>query len=184
MTRDVHSQAYERHGPHVTTDLRAAALATLAATPALLRSLLTSLPGELTESAAEGDWSPKDVVAHLMLAERNGAIGRIRTIVASSEEPLLQNRDEDDELAQSGTRARPLADLLEEFGELRMEDVAWLRALDEQAMLRSGRHSAVGRVTAGEFLCHAAYHDCLHVAQLAAILQSRFEPHRGAMRAF
>jgi uncharacterized damage-inducible protein DinB len=166
-----------------TNALHADALATLAATPALLRTLLAALPPGLTEAAAEGAWSPRDVVAHLILAERNGAIGRIRTIVAS-DDPLLQNRNEDDELAQSGARARPLADLLAEFAQLREDDVTWLRTFDDRALLRSGRHSAVGRVTAGEFLCHAAYHDCLHLAQIATMLQSHFEPHRGAMRAF
>ena len=160
-----------------------AALATLAATPALLRSLLAALPPDVTGVAADGAWSPKDVVAHLLLAERNGAIARIRTIVAN-DDPLLQNRDEDDELAQSGARAQPLANLLAEFAQLREEDVTWLRTLDDHTLLRGGRHSAVGRVTAGEFLCHAAYHDCLHLAQLATMLQSHFEPHRGHMRAF
>lgn len=164
-------------------DPHAAALETLAATPALLRSLLAALPPDLTETAAEGDWSPKDVVAHLLLAERNGAVARIRTIV-TTDDPLLQNRDEDDELAQSGTRARSLPDLLAEFAQLRADDVTWLGMLDERTLLRGGRHSAVGRVTARELLFHAAYHDCLHLAQLAAMLQSHFEPYRGAMRAF
>jgi uncharacterized damage-inducible protein DinB len=167
----------------VTSPAHAAALAILAATPALLQSLLAALPAQVTDNPCLGDWSPKDVVAHLLLAERNGAMGRIRSIV-TAEDPPLPNRDEDDELAQSGSRARPLADLLAEFAHEREEDVRWLRALDEGALLRSGRHSAVGRVTAGEFLCHAAYHDCLHLAQVMTMLQSHFEPHRGAMRAF
>jgi hypothetical protein len=166
------------------TDTRyAAALATLASTPALLRSLVAPLPAALAEEAEGDSWSPKDVVGHLILAERHGAIARIRAIVMA-DDPLLPDRDEDDELAASGLRAAPLGGLLAKFATVREQDVTWLRSLDAPAWLRAGRHSAVGRVTAGEFLCHAAYHDCLHVAQIASLLQARFGPHRGAMRAF
>jgi hypothetical protein len=159
------------------------AIDTLAATPSVLASLLGPLPGEATDTPADGGWSPKDVLAHLILAERNGAIGRIR-IIAERDDPPLPNRDEDAELAASGLRARPLPDLLAEFARLRNEDVRWLRSLDTGAWNRAGQHSAVGRVTASEFLYHAAYHDALHLGQLTTMVQAHFEPHRGAMRAF
>ncbi len=167
----------------MTTDLREGALATLAATPGVLRALLTPLPAALVDTPADGDWSPRDVAAHLLLTNRIGALARMRSIV-DADEPALQNNDEDEELRRSGLRAQPLAELLDAFAARRAEDVAWLRALDPAALARAGTHSAAGRVTAEEFLFHAAYHDLLHLEQLSRMLGAAYEPRRGGMRRF
>jgi hypothetical protein len=160
-----------------------AALATLETTPRLLRQVLDALPALLPGGISDGGWSPKHVVAHLILSERSGAIARIRAIV-TSDHPLLENRDENAELSQFFQRDWDLRELCGEFTHLRADDVAWLRTVDVTALARRGRHSAVGDVTAEEMLCHAAYHDLLHVRQVLGMLQGEFEPLRGAMRAF
>jgi DinB superfamily len=163
--------------------LRAEALDSLAATPDALGALVAGVPLAALEQAADGDWSAKDVLAHLVVSSRIGALARIR-VIAVEDDPPLPDNDEDAELRRSGLRALPPAAILAEFAARRADDVAWLRTLDDAAFARGGRHSAVGRVTAEEFLYHAAYHDALHLAQLARMLGARFEPLRGAMRAF
>lgn len=164
-------------------DMHHAALATLSSTPVVLHALLASSAVELADMPADGGWTPKDVVAHLIMAEQRGAIGRLRAIAAADGAPL-EAYDEEQELARSGLRALSVAELLDRFAAMRDGDVAWLRGLDAAAFARGGRHSAVGAVTAEEMLQHAAYHDCLHVGQVAAMLQAHFEPLRGAMRAY
>lgn len=160
-----------------------AALDTLAATPAALRVLLGGLGDEVVETAADEGWSPKDVVAHLLVSGRLGAVERIRAVV-ERERPALPGYDEHEELERSGFRARPAGQLLDDFERQRGEHVEWLRGLPAEAFARSGEHSEVGAVTAGELLHHIAYHDQLHLGQLTRMLGARFEPLRGPMRRF
>ena len=164
-------------------ETHAAATAVLAATPDCLEAILRSLPRVTLERAADGDWSPKDVAAHLLISEDQGAIGRIRAI-AGSNDAHLPSYDEQAELERSEWRSADLGALLAEFRMRREADVAWLTALGEGELSRTGRHAEVGSVTARELLFHVAYHDCLHLRQLLAMLQGSFEPLRGAMRVY
>lgn len=158
------------------------AIRTLEATPDILRGLIAGAPAALAAPGGSGAWTAGDVVAHLVMTGRRGAIDRIRNIVAD-DEPLLINRDEEEELAASGLRATPIGVVLQAFIDERSRDAAWLRSLGD-VWARTGRHSVAGVVTAGEFLQHAAYHDLLHIAQITALLQAHFEPLRGPMRRF
>jgi hypothetical protein len=165
------------------TELRRAAIVQLEGTPAVTRLLITGASTDSLQASADGDWSPHDVVAHLLITQRIGALDRIHSMI-EQERPLLLNRDENEELARSGYGVRPATELLEEFERRRQADIEWLRKLESSAWAREGEHSVAGRVTAGEMLFHAAHHDLVHVAQLAQMLASQFEPHRGGMRVF
>jgi hypothetical protein len=167
----------------MTEDARHFAFATLAATPGALQALVAGLPQAMLDEPADGGWSPKDVVAHLVVSGRLGAIARIRSIV-ESDHPLLQNYDDEEELRRSGLASAPPASALAEFAATRATDLEWLHALPVAAFERRGRHSVAGEVSAGELLYHAAYHDSAHLAQLAQMLASRFDPLRGPLRVF
>jgi len=167
----------------MTYDLQPAAVGILASTPEVLRGLLACVPDRIVELPADEGWSPKDVVAHLLITHRIGVVDRIRSM-AEQDHPLLMNRDENEELQRSGYQTSPLADLLDEFARRREVDIGWLRTLDAAAFARTGEHSAVGHVSAEEMLYHAAYHDTAHLSQLLRMLGTHFEPLRGAMRAF
>jgi hypothetical protein len=167
----------------VAFDLRTDALAVLKITPPVLENLLGGVPEHLVDTPLDEGWSPKDVVAHLLLSEEKGAIGRIRAVV-TSDLPTLQDFDEKVELDRSGFRDRTWAELLNDFTLVRLADTEWLVSLSPHSFARRGFHTAVGGVTAEELLCHAAYHDALHLRQLVAMLQCHFEPHRGVLRAF
>ena len=166
----------------MSAELRAA-LDTIAATPAVLRALSVGVPGAVAETPLDGGWSPKDVVAHLSISEDFGSIGRLRRVVAE-DAPLLPSYDETRELERSGLRGVPLAELLARFERQRAEDVAWLRALPLGAYERAGRHEEVGAVTGAELIFQCAYHDHLHLEQLARMLRASFEPLRGPLRVF
>ncbi|MGE0135072.1 MAG: DinB family protein [Dehalococcoidia bacterium] len=164
-------------------ELRREAIAQLEGTPDAVRALIEGASAASMQTAADGGWSPHDVVAHLLITQRIGALDRIHSMV-EQERPFLLNRDENEELARSGYGARTPAELLDEFTERRRADVEWLRTLAPSAWERDGEHSAAGRVTASEMLFHAAHHDLVHLAQLARMLSEWFEPHRGGMRMF
>lgn len=162
---------------------RDTAIAALAATPRIIRSIVGAIPADILTLHDSDAWSIADVVAHVVLTGRMGAISRIRSVV-TEDDPLLLNHDEEAELAASGLRTKSAGELLQMFTDERERDMAWLQGLDDAAFARTGHHSVAGQVTAGEFLQHAAYHDCLHVAQMISIAQGHFEPLRGAMRMF
>ena len=165
------------------TPMDPSAFESLAATPAALRALLGGLDEEVVETPADEGWSPKDVVAHLLISERLRAVERIRAVV-ERERPALPGYDENEELERSGFRARPAGELLDDFERQRAAHVEWLRGLPAEAFARTGEHSEVGAVTAGELLHHIAYHDQQHLGQLTRMLGGRFEPLRGPMRRF
>ena len=162
---------------------RVEAIEVLARTPQAVRALIEGASAEAIETAADDSWSPHDVVAHLLITQRIGALDRIRSIV-TQENPFLLNRDEIEELRLSGFASKQVGELLDEFESRRAEDIEWLRSLEASAFERAGQHSVAGRVTAEEMLFHAAHHDLTHVDQIARMIAARFEPYRGGMRVF
>jgi len=167
----------------MTTQLDPAALEVLATTPAALRAMLSRLP-EATVSApgAEG-WSPKDVVAHLASIQRPAVIERIGALLSGGV-AAVPNVDEDAALAQSGLRGRPLEDALEAFAELRAEAMTLLRSIEPAQLGLRGKHSVAGEISVADVIHHLAYHDLLHVEQIARLLCVPIELQRGAMRMF
>jgi hypothetical protein len=159
------------------------AIRCVSATAVVLNALLPLLDEATASQPVDDGWSPKDVVAHLILTDRTGWLARIR-LMQAEELPLLPVRDEEEELRSSGLRSQQASDLIARFTAERGENVAWLRSLRAEAFAKRGRHSEVGEVTAGEMLFHGAYHDALHLRQLLAMVQTFFEPRRGPMRAY
>ena len=159
-----------------------AALDTLAATPAALRALLGGLPQTVVEAPADADWSPKDVVAHL-LSRAPVQAARLRAML-EADDATLPYSDERAGLERSGLRSRPLDQLLDEFERRRADDLRWLREITPPQAARTGRHEVAGEISVADAIHHHAYHDLLHVEQLARMLAGRFEPLRGNMRAF
>ncbi len=159
------------------------AIAQLRATPTTLEALFGALDDERAVQPVDAGWGPKHVVAHLTLTDRMGAIGRIRRI-QDEEHPLLPEVDEEAALRDSGLLTKTPRQILEGFVSARNENVRWFATLSPEAFKRTGRHSAVGELTAEQLLFHAAYHDTLHLQQLLAMLALAFEPLRGPMRAY
>jgi len=155
----------------------------LAGTPATLRALLAGIPEEaLSAPGAEG-WSARDVVAHLASIQRTANVQRVRLMI-EHDNPLIPNVDEEETLAASGLRSRPTADALATFERERGEAMAMLRSLTAEDLLRRGRHQVAGDLTVADIVHHIAYHDLLHVGQVAALLAAPIEQRRGAMRMF
>ncbi|MGI8609447.1 MAG: DinB family protein [Candidatus Dormibacteria bacterium] len=71
---------------------------------------------------AEGDWCIKECIGHMIETEAHGFAGRIRRILA---EPGLTERGWDQAQVQRDRQdhRRPLAALLDSFGEMRVESI-------------------------------------------------------------
>src|SRR5215467_1997407 len=100
------------------------ALAILERTPASVSGLLEGLPDELTK-ATEGDatWSPRDVVGHLIHAERTNWTYRARHILAGGTRPF-EPFDPATQFIES--QGKSLGELLATFALLRRDNLAEL----------------------------------------------------------
>ncbi|HVE64740.1 MAG TPA: DinB family protein [Mycobacteriales bacterium] len=159
------------------------AVAVLERTPAVLRSMLAELPESWSSYvAAEGSWSPYDVLGHLLHGERTDWIPRLAVILEHGSAVPFTPFD------REGMRgsAPDLTSLLADFTDARASS---LRALAEAALTpadldRVGRHPDLGEVTLGELLASWAVHDLSHIAQIAETMAKRYRVEVGPWRAY
>ena len=156
------------------------AIEVLESSPATLRALLGTMPEAAARAAGPEGWSPADVLAHLISVQQPALVERIRLIV-EEDEPPIPNVDEDEALASSGLRGKPIAELLDRFESERRGAMAWVKGLAPESFARGGRHEVAGRITAADQLNHFAYHDLAHIRQIVSLLIPRLERARGAM---
>ena len=146
-------------------------VALLSRTPATLNALLRNLPEEWT-SRNEGanTWTPFDVVAHLVSGEKTDWMPRVRILLESGESRPFDPFDMDGHRAEG--RGKSLARLLDEFSDLRLENLDALRALNlrrPELDLR-GTHPALGTVTLAQLINTWAAHDLTHLHQISRIM--------------
>src|SRR6476659_4163824 len=125
----------------------------LGRTPLLLDAWLRGLPDEWVRAHEGGDtWSAFDVLGHLIHGEQTDWLPRVRLIMAAGDERPFEPFDR---LAQvAATKARTVAELLDEFAAVRSRNLAALSALQltEADLDRRGRHPAFGIVTLRQLL--------------------------------
>jgi hypothetical protein len=132
---------------------------------------------------APGEWSVKEVIGHLIEADRRGFSGRIRIILTSGG-PALERWDPDGVARARGDDARDVRALLEELTALRAEGVALARRLEPADLERGGHHPAVGYLRVGDLLHEWVHHDRNHLKQILANVQAYAWPHMGNSRKF
>src|SRR5947209_5175418 len=113
------------------------ALALIARTPLVLRTLLSGLPPSLLSAPNEEGWSLKDIVAHLHDVEGIAFTERIGRMLAE-EHPFISSIDPPARLIAGGYAARGLDELLDELEHRRDENVAWLTGLNCVELERAG----------------------------------------------
>jgi hypothetical protein len=157
----------------------------LTRTPAALNSLLRDLPEAWTfQNEGENTWSTFDVVGHLIHAERTDWMPRARMILQFGD---TQKFEPFDRLAQvRESQGKSLGQLLDEFANLRSENLAELRALHLKPddFARRGRHPALGVVTLSELLATWAAHDLTHLHQISRIMAHQYREAVGPWRAY
>ena len=158
--------------------------ACLDAAMATLRAELGALPERvLGWHPAPGEWCAKEVVGHLIEAERRGFAGRIRIILAS-DRPALQAWDQREVARDRRDCVRPMGALLDELAALRRESAALVRALGAADLDRGGDHPKVGFLPVRDLLHEWVHHDRNHIRQALATVQAYVWPGMGNSQKF
>jgi len=160
-------------------------IAVLERTPTTFRALLSGLPDAWTATNEGPDtFSPFDNVGHLIHGERTDWIPRARIILAQGANRRFEPYDRFAQVRES--QGKSLADLLDEFAQLRTENLAILRGwnLSARELALEGEHPALGAVTLGQLLATWVAHDLGHLAQTARVMAKQYREAVGAWRTY
>ncbi len=159
--------------------------AILERTPDTLRALLSDLPAQWTHATDGPDsWSPFDVLGHLVHGERTDWIPRARLILAQQPDTTFAPFDRFAQFENS--RGKTVADLLDEFAEVRRESLATLAGwqLTDAHLSLTGHHPAFGSVTLRQLISTWVAHDLGHTVQIARVMARQYRDAVGPWRAY
>lgn len=149
-------------------------------TPVVLQSLLSGLYNDwVMNNEGPETYSPYDVVGHLIHGEKTDWTARIKMIMQfdSSKTFVRWNR----EAMYEESKGRDLLQLLDEFAELRKENMIWFRSLNltEADFDRKGMHPVLGAVTLRHLLATWVVHDLTHIAQITRVMAKQYKEETG-----
>jgi uncharacterized damage-inducible protein DinB len=131
-------------------------------------AFILSLPAEkLAYRYAEGKWTIKEILVHLVDDERIYAYRALR--FARNDKTELPGFEQDDYALYSGANARRVEDILEEFATVRRATISLFDNLESEALMRAGR--ADGKVMS---VRAAAYHIAGHELRHLNIIKERY----------
>lgn len=143
----------------------------LAATPAVLRGLMSEISDEDARwKPADDRFSIAEVLSHLSHSEGNCYRARVDRFLAE-DRPEFEPDD-----AQMYLDAYRNADPEDEFGHFedqREANVEFLRGLPVAAGERKGWHRSAGEITLSQMLHEWALHDIGHIRQIAELVRAR-----------
>jgi hypothetical protein len=150
----------------------------------ILRAELEAMPVALaTFHPAPGEWCAREVLGHLIEAERRGFAGRI-SIILAADHPQLEAWDQAEVAKARRDCERDTKALLDEFTAMRQESVALAAGLRDVDLARTGRHPKVGMLCVADVLQEWVHHDRNHIRQILANVQSRVWPDMGKTQKF
>ena len=159
--------------------------AILERTPRALRAMLEGLSPDWTDATEGPDtWSPYIIVGHLIHGERTDWIPRAQIILAQGEQRRFTPFDRFAQFRES--EGKSLANLLDEFEELRREGIVTLKSwqLTDAQMELEGEHPAFGVVTMRQLLATWVAHDLGHIAQTARVMAKQYREAVGPWREY
>jgi len=161
------------------------AISVLSRTPQALRTLLSGLADPwIWNNEGPETWSPYDVVGHLLYGEKTDWIPRLKIILHYGKGKTFEPFDRFAMFRES--EGKSIDDLLDEFGRLRMDNLATLQQLKlgSQDFLRQGMHPGLGEVNLGQMLATWVVHDLSHLAQIAEIMARQYREQVGPWKAY
>ena len=130
--------------------------------------LILSLSEEkLAFRYAEGKWTIKEILAHIVDDERIYTYRALR--FARDDKTELPGFEQDDYAANSGANERDITDILSEFADVRRATIALFESFDAQALTRTG--IADGKIMS---VRAAAYHIAGHEMRHVNIIKERY----------
>ncbi|MBV9354293.1 MAG: DinB family protein [Chloroflexi bacterium] len=150
------------------------ALHVLAGTPAALTALVgVTKENQVTDRRAIADgWSPREILVHLLVVERDINPPRLHRLAA--EDGLLIEPPQ-----TSSAPPENMEGLLRAWARERARNLAWLRKLAPETRAHASIHPRHGRITLEQHVIEWAYHDLDHLRQLVGILGADLYPHMG-----
>lgn len=151
-------------------DLIQTVCAILRTTPARWERL-AELPVDLFNRApAEGEWSARACLQHLLDTEVLGFSVRTRAIVEGRDFAAI----DPDTLPPTLSPSVTSAELAAAFASARMASLELIDTLSPADLDRTARHSELGIVTLGQLLNEWAAHDLMHTVQAERALMQPF----------
>jgi hypothetical protein len=147
-----------------------------------LQSQLLGLSEEdLCRRPAPGEWSLKEIAAHLRDAE-DCFLERLR-LIASQGEPHLPDVDVDAHVAERDYQSLDLHEVLLELSLLRQRSAGLLWGLEPSDWEREGLHPYRGRLSIMQVARDMNEHDLGHLWQVRRLRRQIEEGHRAERRA-
>ena len=148
------------------------ALDVLAGTPPVLSAIVSNLPRTAQdERPAEGAWSPREVLAHLLHAETVSMAPRVRRLVEQDHAPFEQ-------AAPQGEPGDP-RQMSNDWADARASNLEWLRKLTPEQRAHTLDHPRFGQISVDTYVAEWAYHDLDHLRQILSVLSADLYPHIG-----
>jgi hypothetical protein len=155
-------------------------IALLARTPGVLNALLRDMSEAWTMRNEGGTtWNAYDVVGHLVHGERTDWMPRVKRVLEFGEDKAFEPFERFAQARES--RGKSLAQLLDEFAQLRSENLSALRALNlsQEDCTRRGLHPSLGVVTLANLLTTWAAHDLNHLHQISRVMAVQYRERVG-----
>ncbi|MDW3192702.1 MAG: DinB family protein [Cytophagales bacterium] len=144
-------------------------------TPATLKAWLGNMPEQLLHaSEGEGTWSPFDILGHLNHGERTDWVPRTKIILFADDKHFVPF----DRFAQEKESAgKSMHELLDEFAELRANNLKKLRSFDLQPadFEKTGIHPHFGEVKLSWHLSTWSTHDLGHIYQISRVMAKQMK---------
>lgn len=156
------------------------ALEVLEQTPKTLQSLLLTLSMDWIYCNEGGEsWSAFDIVGHLIHCENTDWVPRLKIILSDSEDKTFESFDRFAQVENS--KGKSLKYLLEEFHQLRTENIEYLKSLNlsDKELSIKGNHPELGEVSAKELLATWVTHDLGHIAQISRVMAKQYKDEVG-----
>ncbi|RME81210.1 MAG: DinB family protein [Caldilineae bacterium] len=160
------------------------AAARLRALAPALQTLLHDVPEEVWRwHPAAGEWCINQIIGHVIAADANGFVGRIRLIL-SQERPELPLWDIGGMVEQRQDCRRDPQDLLSELATAREEAARLVEQLKPEELRRSGIHPVVGELRVADLLHEWLHHEANHMKQILSNIQAWVWPFMGNSQRF
>lgn len=154
-------------------------------TPRVLKNLLLGLSDDwLMNNEGEGSWSPYDVIGHLIHGEKTDWISRAQIILSNASDKRFEPFDRFAQMEKASSKS--LAELLDEFEQLRAKNLQQLKAfnINEELLSKTGIHPDLGEVNLRELLSTWTVHDLGHIAQISRVMAKQYKSEVGAWKAY
>jgi uncharacterized damage-inducible protein DinB len=161
------------------------ARAVLERTPATLDAMLRGLPAAWSQARDGAEtWSPHEVIAHLISADRTDWIARAAVILERNPSALFPPFDRVGFFEEAKTMA--LGDLLDLFARVRAESLATLDGwrLSDETLDLVAQHPEFGSVTLRQLLSTWVAHDLGHIVQVARTMARQYKAAVGPWAAY